>query len=396
MKKKNILICYSGAAGYHEEQTLVGIRRFALTQPDWRLGILLAQQMNETMMKDVMAWKPSGVLVVTPFSRLPKLTAWRDLPMVVVDHRHQHPEGVSRIEVDAVQAGNRAASYFLQNGFRTFAVVLWPRNPPFSRLLEQGYMEILQREGITPARFQLTDGMWQPWHRNPELDEWLRDLPKPTALFCVSDSAALRIFEHCERLEIGIPYELSVLTVGNIPAFCETTRPTISSIPTHSDTMGFRAATILDRILQNPSPESAHEPVCEMIEAGEVIERQSSNLRAIEDPGIAKAADYLLSHVAQGVSLEDAARETGLNRRRLERGFKRHLGVTPGEYLRRLKIDHAKHLIRETDLRMNEVAYACGMAPEPFSTLFRKETGRSPGVYRKEKSRGTGGKTVHE
>jgi LacI family transcriptional regulator len=383
-KRKNILICRSRTADFPEQQAMLGIRRFALTQPEWRLGQLHVSNLTDNILKDVLAWNPDGVLVVTPFSRLPELSRWNHLPMMVVDIRHQHPEGVSRVELDAHQAGGRAAVYFLRNGFQHFAVALWHGNPPFSRLLQEGFTNRLEEEGRAPACFQTDEGAGRPWHRNPNLDAWLLDLPKPTGLFCVSDATALRVMEHCDRLNINTPSQISILSSGNDPSLCETTRPSISSMNVNPETMGYRAATLLNEQFRSASAD----PICEMIEPGEVVERQSSNLRAIDDPAIAKAADFLLEHVAQGASLDDAAREAGINRRKLERGFKRHLGVTPGEYLRRLTLDYAKRLITETDLRMNEVAHACDMAPEHFSTLFRKETGRTPAEFKKEKTRG--------
>lgn len=366
-----------------------GIRRFALTRPEWRLGMLHNWNMDEGTLSDVRAWNPEGILVVTPFSRLQGIPAWREIPTVLADLRHERPEGYSRIEMDSVEVGKRAARYFLVNGFQQFAIALWPKNPPFSRLQEEGFTEVLREENHTAARFEITEKAGHPWHRNPALDVWLLDLPKPAGLFCVSDATALRIMEHCDRLNIGIPSELSLLSSGNDPRLCETTRPTLSSIHMNSDAMGYRAATLLHEQLESDGVRGKAGPVVEIHEPGEVVLRQSSSLWAIADPGIAKAANYLLEHVARGVSIDDAAREAGINRRKLERGFKRHLGVTPGAYLRRLKIDHAKRLITETDLRMNEVADACGMAPEHFSNLFRKETGRSPGAYRKEKKRGS-------
>lgn len=389
LKRKHILICHSRTIDYPEDQAITGIRRFAVTRPDWRLGHLNTGFLDETILNDVLAWKPDGVIVVTPLSRIPDIAAWNaKLPMVLVDLRHQRPEGFSRIEIDSVQAGKKAAAYFLQNGFQHFAVALWPRNPPFSRLQAQGYCEALHAEQHIPARFEIRENAGHPWHRNPDLDAWLLDLPKPAGLFCVSDATALRILEHCDRLNIGVPSELSILSSGNHTTLCETTRPALSSIHMCSDLLGFRAATVLDERLRTQPRKPNPDPVCESLEPGEVVERQSSSLRAIDDPAIAKAADFLLEHVAQGITIDDAAREAGLTRRSMERGFKRHLDVTPGEYLRRLKLDYAKRLLTETDLRMNEIADACGMVPEHFSAMFRKETGRTPGTYRKEKIRG--------
>jgi transcriptional regulator GlxA family with amidase domain len=77
----------------------------------------------------------------------------------------------------------------------------------------------------------------------------------------------------------------------------------------------------------------------------------------------------------------------GINRRALERGFRRFLGVSPGQYMTEVKLDHARKLLSQTDLRMWEIAEACQMTQDHFSYLFRTTTGQTPSAYRRTKGR---------
>jgi LacI family transcriptional regulator len=75
-------------------------------------------------------------------------------------------------------------------------------------------------------------------------------------------------------------------------------------------------------------------------------------------------------------------------RRVLERKFMQYLGRSPSQELRRLRINQARKLLSQTDLAMQEIAEACGYATYSYlGTVFKKETGVSPGDYRKQSRR---------
>lgn len=66
--------------------------------------------------------------------------------------------------------------------------------------------------------------------------------------------------------------------------------------------------------------------------------------------------------------------------------FRKETGITLSEHIRRRRIDHAKHLLKTTDLQIQTVALHCGiMDVQYFSKIFKKETGRSPKEYRDSK-----------
>ena len=65
--------------------------------------------------------------------------------------------------------------------------------------------------------------------------------------------------------------------------------------------------------------------------------------------------------------------------------FSQEVGVTFTEYLTNLRMNKAKELLRTTQMRSSDVAYAVGYNdPHYFSYLFKKHTGMTPRDYRKE------------
>jgi len=382
---KRILMCITGLSQGFELDVLLGIRRFALNRPDWEMGYLDARDAQDQPLRDVLAWNPDGILIVTRPANVPELLRLKDVPTVIIDRHHERLPGLSRVEVDDEAVGRRAAEYFLKNRFEHMAVVVSPENPPYSEYRQQGFTRVLEARGMTPHLFQINQIGGRPWYRHPELNTWLEGLPKPVGIYCVQDMVAQRILEQCRSLNLHTPSEVSVLGTDNHPLLCEAFRPFLSSIPQPLEACGFRAAELLQKLLDIRAAGKEAPVICEFIAPGEVVERQSTSLRAIADPAIAKAAKYLHDQVLEGGSIDQAVRVAGVNRRALERGFQRHLGVSPGQYMNEVKIDHAKRLLAETDLRMSEVAEACGMVQEHFATFFRKNTGQTPSAYRRQK-----------
>ncbi len=67
--------------------------------------------------------------------------------------------------------------------------------------------------------------------------------------------------------------------------------------------------------------------------------------------------------------------------------FKRQTGMSPLAYFNRLKIQRACLLLRETDLKINQICHKLGIKDQYyFSRLFSKTMGQSPTDYRKHPS----------
>ncbi len=67
----------------------------------------------------------------------------------------------------------------------------------------------------------------------------------------------------------------------------------------------------------------------------------------------------------------------------LARSFRAHWGLSPGEYLRKIRLDWAAAQLSTTDRPLAEVAASAGFADQShFTTAFRRLMGVTPGAYR--------------
>ncbi|MYB17999.1 MAG: helix-turn-helix transcriptional regulator [Holophagales bacterium] len=95
------------------------------------------------------------------------------------------------------------------------------------------------------------------------------------------------------------------------------------------------------------------------------------------------AIDYIADHPAETVRLEDLARHIRLSPAYLQRLFVTHVGESPAQYARRLRLERAAWLLRRPGATVTEVALESGYgAPEAFTRAFRSRFGVSPSGYR--------------
>lgn len=77
--------------------------------------------------------------------------------------------------------------------------------------------------------------------------------------------------------------------------------------------------------------------------------------------------------------VEDLARRLGIGARHLDRLFRRHVGASPLQVARTVRVQRAKRLLDETDLSMTEIAARSGFASlRRFNAVFAEVYGRPP------------------
>ncbi len=92
-----------------------------------------------------------------------------------------------------------------------------------------------------------------------------------------------------------------------------------------------------------------------------------------------QAAAFMEAHIEEEFDLDACAEHLSLSRRQIERLFNRYLNITPVRYMNDLRLARGRSLLAETDMKVTEVAVACGYASTShFSKSFRKKYGTSP------------------
>lgn len=83
------------------------------------------------------------------------------------------------------------------------------------------------------------------------------------------------------------------------------------------------------------------------------------------------------------LSVAELARMSGITEAYFRRLFNAKFGISPKEYINRLRIRYAKRLLESGDFSVNTVATLCGYRePCHFSREFKKHTGISPSKFK--------------
>lgn len=94
--------------------------------------------------------------------------------------------------------------------------------------------------------------------------------------------------------------------------------------------------------------------------------------------------EYLNGHYKEKLTLSCLAEKSGVSSGEYCRFFKKHMGITPFEYLQKCRIEHSMDLLLQKTGNMAEVALNNGFhGSSYYSETFKKEMGCAPGDYRK-------------
>lgn len=102
----------------------------------------------------------------------------------------------------------------------------------------------------------------------------------------------------------------------------------------------------------------------------------------IEHAGIARSVRFMARNFHTPIRVADLMVVAGLSRRGFLKSFRKHTGCAPGEWLRRMRIEHAKRLLAGRDVSLVELAAAAGFRKtNSFSVAFKRVTGMAPMKY---------------
>ena len=113
-------------------------------------------------------------------------------------------------------------------------------------------------------------------------------------------------------------------------------------------------------------------------------EASASSPAAPQSERALAAARHIESHATEPLSLDEVAAAVGLGSFHLMRTFRHSMGITPHQYLIRMRLLRAVELLRDSALPVTSVAYEAGWADlSNFIRTFQREIGCSPRDFRR-------------
>ena len=110
----------------------------------------------------------------------------------------------------------------------------------------------------------------------------------------------------------------------------------------------------------------------------------ASNSLNSENEIICRAQQYISSHIREKLSVPLVARMVDVSPSYMTALFHKNLQISPGEYIRRIKIQESKQMIREGNMNFTEIAETLHYSTvHHFSRQFKDKVGFTPTEYAK-------------
>ena len=111
---------------------------------------------------------------------------------------------------------------------------------------------------------------------------------------------------------------------------------------------------------------------------------RTANAIHSENEIIRQAQQYISTHIRQKLSVPLVAKQVDVSPSYLTALFHKNLQISPGEYIRRTKLQESKQMIRENNLNFTEIAAALQYSTvHHFSRQFKEKFGITPTEYAK-------------
>lgn len=306
-----------------------------------------------------------------------------ELGIPLVDMSDTPPRlGTPKIRPDNAALGHLGAEHFLERGYRQVGFCGFS-NDGWACERRDGFVEAAKLAGLRCEVFDVE----YPGDLTPFWDEqqtaalavWLQQLPKPVAVMACNDMRALQVMAAAQEAGLLVPEELAILGANNDAIRCELSYPPLSSVATNPFQSGYRAAEMLDHLMNGQKPEEVNV----RIDPVGVVTRHSTDILAIEDKNVAAALSYIREHACTGIAVEQVLKHAAASRSQLEKKFRRFLGRSPQAEIRRVQVARIRQLLIETDFPLKKIAELTGFEHvEYMCVLFKRLTGMTPGGCR--------------
>lgn len=108
---------------------------------------------------------------------------------------------------------------------------------------------------------------------------------------------------------------------------------------------------------------------------------------SLEQSPLSFVIDEMEAHIENPLSIVELAKRVNISQRSLTRMFREHFQITPIKYYQRLRLQHGRRLMQQTEIPTTHVAFASGFySPEHFSRSYKQEFACSP-THDRHKSR---------
>ena len=341
-----------------------------------------------------LGWKGDGLILYRATQG--ELEDFKARGIAVVLLSTEGPDaGFPRVLPDNIAAGEVAARHFLGLGLKSFAYLargetfyieeeFAPGIRIYARERLSGFKRGLEIADFLPNVYYLpgyplwNDDTWKEIEAT--VAAYLATLPKSTGLFVADDALAAVVLRAAASIGRDIPNDIAVLGFGDDPHYCHASLPALSTIPYPARDVGYLAAEVLTQQML----EDGAEQLSQRITVEKIIQRESTDFVSLEDEETARLVRWIrLNATCEPIQVSDLEGQSKYSLSSIKARFKKHLGRSPKDEIKRVRMEHLRHLLQESRLSFGEISDAMKFSSaHEMSRFFLRETGERPTTFR--------------
>lgn len=308
-------------------------------------------------------------------------------PVIGIGGSYQDPEDyppVPYVATDNHQLVEQAYKLLKNKALEHFAFYGMPHDESrcWARERKNAFLQLTRQDGYQDHYYEgvpTTPDSWQ--YAMNQLADWVERLPKPIGIIAVTDSRARHLLQACDRLGIPVPDKVAVIGIDDDEIARHLSRISLSSVSQGCVQIGYRAAKLLHKRLNNNSEKLPRI----LIPPLGVIERQSTDYQSLQDPHVIQAMQFIRQNATLGIKVEQVTDYVGMSRSNLEPRFLAERGHSVHVEIHNEKLKRACRLLKTSDMPTKEIAQVCGYPSLQYMyAVFKKHYGVTPKQYRGE------------
>jgi LacI family transcriptional regulator len=342
-------------------------------------------------------WEVDGIIADFDDPVMQSALSDLDIPVIGVGGSYQSADDypdVPYVATDNEAVVNCAYQHLKQKGLQRFAFYGFPPDKEHRWALERerAIIALCQKDGFSCSVYRGYKTQPETWHYSMNrLADWIESLPFPVGVIAVTDARARHLLQACDKTSRLVPDQVSIVGIDDDDIARNLSRVSLSSVSQGCFNMGFQAAKLLHRQLnrqvaeKSPDQQAAKFVARVLVPPMGIIQRQSTDFKALQDPYVIQAMHYVRQHACRGIKVEQVIDYVGISRSNLEQRFVQECGHSIHTEIHNEKLNRACKMLTETDTGLGEIASCCGYPSIQYLyAVFKKHFGQTPNQYKRD------------
>ncbi|ABG42226.1 transcriptional regulator, AraC family [Paraglaciecola sp. T6c] len=332
-------------------------------------------------------WGGDGIIADFDDPSIQRMLVNSKIPVVGVGGSYSKEEDypdVPYVATDNFAVVQAAYEHLKKKGLERFAFYGLPSDNDHRWAVEreQAIVKLCQADGYECSIYRGHPTRPETWqYTMNRLSDWIQGLPNPVGIISVTDARARHLLQACEQIGKLVPDNISIVGIDDDDIARYLSRISLSSVTQGCFEMGFQAAKLLHRRLENSNLKNKRV----LVPPAGVSERQSTDFKALKDPYVIQAMHFIRQNAARGIKVEQVLDYVGVSRSNLEQRFKDERGHSIHTEIHNEKLEKACDMLVKGSASTTEIATLCGYPSLQYMyAVFKKHYGKTPREYREK------------